>query len=221
MIVRAIWITLGLGLVFLYGFVNLTRCIVEATLVDTPTGARPIEELGAGDVVWSKAPDGTLARSTVVSVYESRTFHHLRFTFAGGRQLEVTATHPLATEAGWTQAEDVAMGQEVTGRFGNLYTTDVETVVAWRAVYDLTVEPHSNFFANGVLVHNKRIYAPDVQAIGDTRSVISAMQTYASVNCGFFPGDITDATRDDGTPIGIPEYPLWNNSVATWLRFIE
>jgi hypothetical protein len=69
----------------------------------------------------------------------------------------------------------------MVGRFGNLDVTDIETVISWQEVYDISVEPHSNFFANGVLVHNKQNpYASQSQAIGDTRTVISAMQTYTS-----------------------------------------
>jgi prepilin-type N-terminal cleavage/methylation domain-containing protein len=49
-----------------------------------------------------------------------------------------------------------------------------------------------------------RVSANEAQAIGDTRTVISAEQTYASANCGFFD-DIQFLSRDTG--IGIPNYP--------------
>ena len=48
-----------------------------------------------------------------------------------------------------------------------------------------------------------RVSANEAQAIGDTRSVISAEQTYASANCGFF-GMLGDLARPT---IGIPSYP--------------
>ena len=53
-----------------------------------------------------------------------------------------------------------------------------------------------------------RVSANEAQAIGDTRSVISAEQTYASANCGFF-SDLVNLCRNGGdcAGIGIPNYP--------------
>ena len=54
-----------------------------------------------------------------------------------------------------------------------------------------------------------RLSANEAQAIGDSRAVIAAQQTYAASNCGFF-ADLTNLCRngaDCGGSIGIPEYP--------------
>ena len=53
-----------------------------------------------------------------------------------------------------------------------------------------------------------RVSANEAQAIGDTRSVISAEQTYASAICGFF-GPLTDLCRTCRNCVGvnIPNYP--------------
>jgi prepilin-type N-terminal cleavage/methylation domain-containing protein len=53
-----------------------------------------------------------------------------------------------------------------------------------------------------------RVSANEAQAIGDTRSVISAEQTYASANGGFF-SDVVNLCRNGGNcaGIGIPNYP--------------
>ena len=52
-----------------------------------------------------------------------------------------------------------------------------------------------------------RVSANEAQAIGDTRSVISAEQTYASANGGYF-GNIADLCRTAPcTGIAIPPYP--------------
>ena len=50
-----------------------------------------------------------------------------------------------------------------------------------------------------------RVSANEAQAIGDTRSVISAEQTYASANGGLF-APLTNLSRTGGA-IGIPGYP--------------
>ena len=53
-----------------------------------------------------------------------------------------------------------------------------------------------------------RVSANEAQAIGDTRSVISAEQTYASANGGMF-SNLVNLCRNGGNcaGIGIPNYP--------------
>ena len=52
-----------------------------------------------------------------------------------------------------------------------------------------------------------RLSANEAQAIGDSRAVTAAQQTYAASNCGFF-ADLTNLCRDGADcGIGIPDYP--------------
>jgi len=51
-----------------------------------------------------------------------------------------------------------------------------------------------------------RVSANEAQAIGDTRSVISGEQTYASANGGLF-APLPNLSRSGGGTIGIPGYP--------------
>lgn len=52
-----------------------------------------------------------------------------------------------------------------------------------------------------------RVSANEAQAIGDTRTVMSANATYASVNCGLFAADMMCMTKEGGGAICIPNYP--------------
>jgi prepilin-type N-terminal cleavage/methylation domain-containing protein len=52
-----------------------------------------------------------------------------------------------------------------------------------------------------------RVSANEAQAIGDTRTVMSASATYASQNCGFFAGTLSCMTKEGGGSICIPNYP--------------
>lgn len=51
-----------------------------------------------------------------------------------------------------------------------------------------------------------RVSANEAQAIGDTRTVMSANVTYASTNCGLFAARLLCMTRDNGGNICIPNY---------------
>jgi prepilin-type N-terminal cleavage/methylation domain-containing protein len=52
-----------------------------------------------------------------------------------------------------------------------------------------------------------RVSANEAQAIGDTRAVMSASATYASMNCGFFAPTLNCMTKEGGGAICIPNYP--------------
>jgi prepilin-type N-terminal cleavage/methylation domain-containing protein len=51
-----------------------------------------------------------------------------------------------------------------------------------------------------------RVSANEAQAIGDTRSFMSASATYAATNCGLFAANLLCMTRDNGGAICIPGY---------------
>ena len=52
-----------------------------------------------------------------------------------------------------------------------------------------------------------RVSANEAQAIGDTRTVMSASAAYASINCGFFAPNLSCMTKEGGGAICIPNYP--------------
>ena len=52
-----------------------------------------------------------------------------------------------------------------------------------------------------------RVSANEAQAIGDTRSVMSASATYASSNCGLFAQNMPCMTNDPPGSVCIPNYP--------------
>ncbi len=52
-----------------------------------------------------------------------------------------------------------------------------------------------------------RVSANEAQAIGDTRSVMSANIAYAAANCGYFAAAMTCLTKEGGGAICIPGYP--------------
>ena len=51
-----------------------------------------------------------------------------------------------------------------------------------------------------------RVSANESQIIGDSRTVVSGLATYASANCGFYPSNLACTTWENGA-VCIPNYP--------------
>jgi DNA polymerase-3 subunit gamma/tau len=81
-------------------------------------------------------------------------------------EIRCTGNHLLRTETGWIEAKNVKEGMKILSPVNvgvkpsfNEWNTSLETVVSVQAgeidkVYDIEVEDHHNFVANGLLVHN-------------------------------------------------------------------
>lgn len=131
-----------------------TTCVLVGTLVATPSGPRPIESLVAGDLVISKSATGERTHGAVVRTLVGNRERHLQLR-VGTYELAVTADHPLATELGWVLAGALEAGDRVWTDEGLRSVLSIAHVESASQVVDLTVEPDANFYAAGVLVHNK------------------------------------------------------------------
>lgn len=129
-------------------------CVVRGARVRTRKGSVPIEELAVGDEIVTLSPGGAEQPGRVTRIESARVSEFLRLTVEGGRTLCVTAQHPLATEDAWVRAESLREGDHVRTDAGFAVIERIEKIVESAEVYDLTVEPNPNFFADGVLVHN-------------------------------------------------------------------
>ncbi len=125
-------------------------CVADGALVLTPDGDRLIEEIRIGDEIFSSR-----GVSRVVAAARHRVNRRLRLTLSGGVALEVTGTHPIACESGWRRAREIDVGDSVRTRNGWLSVTEITRLRGAITVHDLTVEPHHDFYAQSILVHNK------------------------------------------------------------------
>ena len=172
-------------------------CVLEGTLVDTPSGPVAVEQLRIGDAVWTRSPDGDVRRGFVVAMRRGRAVRY--------RSLLVTGSHPIATAPGvFATAGTLEAGAEVESRAGRLRLTSVEAGYGLANVYDISVEPGQTFFAGGVLVHNKSIAPPESGTIGDIRSLVSAQSAYQSANQGYYDGRLECLTSPW---VCLPGYP--------------
>ncbi|WP_454855222.1 polymorphic toxin-type HINT domain-containing protein [Promicromonospora soli] len=140
------------------------KCFVAGTLIHTPDGQRPIEEIRVGDKVW--AHDLVTGRDELQLVTETfvRTTTELFHLTINGERVSTTAEHPFMVHGrGWVDAAFLKVGDLLVTPDGT--TTPVEAIeteqrdeVAAETVYNFHVETHSNYYVHAgttpVLVHN-------------------------------------------------------------------
>jgi len=136
-------------------------CFVAGTLVDTPTGEWPIEELFIGDRVY--AFDGSAkVESKILKVlkHPAHTEPRVLVTLLDGSQIEATVKHRFYDPA---LSDYRAIGEFLPGEkvFDPVAGPLEIAAIAWLGddptdVYNLEVETHHNYLVEGVLVHNAK-----------------------------------------------------------------
>ena len=143
-------------------------CFAAGTRIDTPAGALPIEALQDGDLVWSYDHE---SRRRVPSPI-SRTFRHRHalvreLRLANGNVLWVTKEHPfyVPERRHYAPASSLSTGTELrtfhAGAVGETSVLSFPKSADRMTVYNLEVAGFHNYFAEGVLVHNKSFLPPD------------------------------------------------------------
>ena len=131
------------------------------TLVSTENGLRPIEEIQAGDYVWSENTETgkkELKKVLSVSVTEATTLVHV--TTENGTVVDTTENHPFYVEGkGWCAAAELEAGDVLRTEDGEQETVkSVQTEKLDKAVkvYNLEIEDSHTYYvsADSVLVHN-------------------------------------------------------------------
>ncbi len=150
----------GLGTIVAVCVDCRSTCIGEGTLVDTPSGARRIEDLEVDDVVI--AVDPASGDREAARVQAIRSSVREVFSLQGGALL-VTADHPLFDPMSGTfhPAMDWLTGRRSTLMAASSSWAGVQTVTehapaGLHEVFDLTVDHRwHTFVAGGLVVHNK------------------------------------------------------------------
>jgi hypothetical protein len=131
-------------------------CVAQGTRIATAQGERAVEELHVGDEIVSyDVALGTLRTSRVQRIDRA----HAEKIFEIG-PLRVTGEHPVFVGGRFVPARDVPAGARVL--VPDLAMTEVTPRSSARAqtVFDLSVSAPHNYFADGVLVHNKAAHVP-------------------------------------------------------------
>jgi hypothetical protein len=134
-------------------------CFVAGTVVKTPFGDRPIEQMRPGDSVWSyDTESGQVVVQHVVSVYRNWT-DHLAIVQAGSDPILSTRRHRYWVEnlGAWIAAADLESEMELRTLSGQPHTCSGVIVVSRReTTFNLHTSVVQNFFVGdiGLLVHN-------------------------------------------------------------------
>ena len=182
-LIKGAFLILGIVAVGILALILLAPpyCIVEGTPIDTPSGSCRIEDLREGDPVWTRAPSGELQVGRVKTVHITWSMAQSTIVLEDKRTLNATAQHPVATETGWKPAGQLEAGDSVWSRDGWRTVATVTHTGGLVRVFDLEVEPNPNFFANGVLVHNKgKIFAGEASGISAVRNIVTSQITYSA-----------------------------------------
>lgn len=132
------------------------------TLVSTENGLRPIEEIQAGDYVWSENTEtGKKELKKVLSVSVTETTPLVNVTTENGTVINTTENHPFYVEGkGWCAAAELEAGDVLWTEDGEQETVkSVQTEKLDKAVkvYNLEIEGSHTYYvsADSVLVHNE------------------------------------------------------------------
>jgi hypothetical protein len=137
-------------------------CFAAGTRIDTPGGPVPIEAAFVGMPVFAfdvARSERTVRHVTAVHVHQRTPVGLL--TLSDGTALRVTANHPIYSPsddryrpAGALGAHDQVLSMHAGGA-GVGEIAAYEADVAVDTVYNISVSGEHNYFAEGVLVHNK------------------------------------------------------------------
>ena len=142
-------------------------CVARGTLVLTPRGPRPIEELAVGDSIYSVVEEtGELVETRVTAIQTAE--REVGTIQVSSTELRLTTDHPIycPVEKLYAPAGDWLLGKRsallmIEPRFGLQEVTATCTFSGIDTVYDITVEHRlHNFVANSIVVHNKSYYVP-------------------------------------------------------------
>ncbi|CDZ77931.1 DNA polymerase II large subunit [Legionella massiliensis] len=168
-------------------------CFEQGTLVSTPRGPIPIEQLKDGDWVWGSS-QGKYKQAQIVSTTQIKPESYLEFQLPA-ETLHVTDEHLFALAMGiFKRAASLQPGDKLIiwqkGQWQELPILTIKRIKAHKPAFNLLVDHGATYFANGILVHNKGCFLPNTPILQANGTTIPISQIR--------PGDLVRAYEIDG-----------------------
>ena len=124
-------------------------CLSKGTIIDTPNGPIPVEQLTAGQLVWTVDPIGKRVAAPIIETAmtpEPSLFVLLRITLADGRAITASPRHP---NADGRLLGNLKVGDQIDGSA----IESIESVLYEGRTYDILPDGASGlYWANGILL---------------------------------------------------------------------
>ena len=130
-------------------------CFLGHTLINVPGGQRRIDELQPNDLVLSFDHTGEVREAKILKVHEHEGERVIRYTLWGGQHLDATPNHWVLNQFNaFVEIDTLGSDDCLVDANGHLRPIVGKAEFCTGTVYNLTVEGHHTFIANGVRVHN-------------------------------------------------------------------
>ena len=219
-------------------------CFPKNVMITTDRGDVPIQDVQTGDRVLTR-----YGFQRVTETHRKLYGGDFSRVSAGGRTVTATVDHPFWSDRGWLEAQKLQNGdtvQLVGNEFVQVRSVDrlrfpdpndfPSTVCRDQVmVYNLSVENHPEFYANGILVHNcpycaarnMRVYRPEditypvhpFCLVGDM--VISAPTIKSGTSRQYSGQVITLETASGKKLTATPNHPILTDQGWTAIHLIH
>ena len=137
------------------------KCFAEGSMIWTPYGSVPIENLKVGDKIYSYNEDHkSIEIDEVSDIWSTDKKETVEIVLTDYRRLCCTNDHLFHTSDGWVEARNLTQHHKLTATDSSLNIKNARLKGIFegkeRKVYDITVKKNSNFIVDGVVVHNCR-----------------------------------------------------------------
>jgi len=135
-------------------------CFAPNTPITMDSGeAKNIIEVKVGDKIKSvDLKSGKLVTGSVTKFF----VHDVSSYIIVNDRIKITPNHPVYFNKKWVPVGSLKLGDELTTGTGSKEKiTSLKLVEEPLKVYNLEVEPHHNYLASGILVHNKILAIPE------------------------------------------------------------
>ncbi len=140
---------------------NGNICFIAGTLILTSDGLNEIQNIKAGDKVWSENPiTGEQTLKQVVQTFNNLTTELIHVT-ANDEEIITTSEHPFyVSQKGWIGAMHLRVGDKLllsTGEYAIVSLVQYESLKCPIPVYNFEVKDFHTYYVGeqSILVHNK------------------------------------------------------------------